>query len=483
MLRRLIVPSQSKGNAAGLFAHAQRKFSDVSPLRAAYSGLVKSSKIEHDEVQSKVIDRLDILCRSLSPSSKVSYAGPSNAPMGVYMYGGVGSGKTFMMDLFYDSAPVDAKRKRRMHFSEFMHHVHAQMLVKQKEREEAINSGFLKRYLPKIHDDIGGTADSSDVTSFNFFGARIVLNSGSGSYNSFDKSHNDPLPLIASEFVAASPLLCLDEFEVIDVADAFILARLFDALFKAGLILVTTSNRPPADLYQDGLNREVFLPTISKIESHCDVVSLTDSSTDYRSKKSRLLGATRYVVAKSGASSALDSHWCRLVGDPAAMRLREKPRTVAKSGRKITVPHASGRRCCSFTFREMMQGSQALGAVEYRLLTEEFDTIFIEDVPNFNEGGCSVDALRRFVTFIDVCYDARVEMFFSSEHKIKDLWDSKKEIRFGTGDEKRGDLLGTALYVSADTFTRFSLDRAISRLLAMESDEYIEESAKRKKQA
>ena len=121
-----------------------------------------------------------------------------------------------MMDLFYDSAPT--VKKKRMHFSSFMLEIHERMAEKQKQREEQLNSGFLSRVLPKIHDDIGGTADSSTERSISLFGTKIVLSSGVGEYGAVDMDNEDPLPLIAKEIVQSTFLLCLDEFEVTDVS-------------------------------------------------------------------------------------------------------------------------------------------------------------------------------------------------------------------------------------------------------------------------
>jgi len=126
---------------------------------------------------------------------------------------------------------------------------------------------------------VGGTGSER---TFSFFGAKIVLNSGVGDKNAVDMDNEDPLPIIAAEIVKENFLICLDEFEVTDVADAFILSRLMTALFEQGCVLVTTSNRKPDDLYHDGLNRQVFLPAIERIKERTTVVSLAASETDYR---------------------------------------------------------------------------------------------------------------------------------------------------------------------------------------------------------
>jgi hypothetical protein len=171
--------------------------SEVSALQSAYDGMINSKEgFKRDAFQQNAIDSLSDLQRSLA-SLNVKQA------KGCYMHGGVGSGKTFVMDLFYDTAPT--VKKRRMHFTSFMLEMHKRMAAKQKEREAQISGGFLKRILPKIHDDIGGTADSSTERSFSLFGTKIVLSSGDGEYNAVDEDNEDPLPVIAKEIGEGSP--------------------------------------------------------------------------------------------------------------------------------------------------------------------------------------------------------------------------------------------------------------------------------------
>ena len=406
-------------------------------------------------------------------------------PKGFYLFGGVGCGKTFMMDLFYDSAPT--VKKKRMHFSSFMLEIHDRMAKKQKQREEQLNSGFLSRVLPKIHDDIGGTADSSTERSISLFGTKIVLSSGVGEYGAVDMENEDPLPIIAKEIVQSTFLLCLDEFEVTDVADSFILARLFTALFDEGLVLVATSNRAPSKLYEGGLNRQVFLPTIDAINSSCTVISLEDSPTDYRGQKSRSNVEARFVFD----SSSLDDLWHKRVEaeegpivPPPASKL-DSNGDLSLATRSARIPLLSPQSSlCRFTFKELCEsasgGTSPMGAAEFAMLASHFSAIFVTGIPNFNNGGATIDGLRRFVLFIDACYDSRCEVYISTEMKsIGDIWDPKMDIVDPRSMNELGDLLGSAIVVPCDTFTKFSLDRTVSRLFEMSSDEYIEESLER----
>jgi hypothetical protein len=137
---------------------------------------------------------------------------------------------------------------------------------------------------------------------------------------------------------------------------------------------------------------------------------------------------------------------------------------------------ADGKRICRYAFKELFESSTtALGGRDFALIADAFDAIFISDIKSFNTGGHSIDGLRRLVLFIDACYDARVEMLFDADCDIGELWDSEKEVVYGVNANDHGDLLGTADFVPVDTFTRFSLDRTVSRIFEMVSSEYVRE--------
>lgn len=228
-----------------------------------YAALVDAGKIEPDPAQSELVRRLTALEQRLeehrlaSKSSSLGWlfgkrekAGPPIK--GLYVYGEVGRGKTFLMDLFFESSGV--QRKRRAHFHEFMADVHERVHV---YRQESKN--------------------------------------GDGP---------DPIQRAASAIAEESWLLCFDEFHVTDIADAMILGRLFTRLFELGVVMVATSNIAPSGLYKDGLNRALFLPFLKLLEKYCDVVRL-DARTDFRLEK--LTGvAAWYVPPDAAAKAALD---------------------------------------------------------------------------------------------------------------------------------------------------------------------------------
>ena len=244
-------------------------------VSAQYAARVAAGNIERDSGQQAIIDRLAQLEKRLTErrlahkSSSLGWlfgAREAEPIKGLYIFGDVGRGKTMLMDLFFAASPV--VRKRRVHFHEFMSEVH--------ERIYALRQ-------------------------------RAKLGEISG---------EDPIALAAAAITQETWLLCFDEFHVTDIADAMILGRLFQRLFELGVVVVATSNVAPSELYQDGLNRALFLPFIALIEEHMEVVQL-NARADFRLEK--LGGApVWYVPADRAAESALDEAWRRLTAGHAA---------------------------------------------------------------------------------------------------------------------------------------------------------------------
>ncbi len=255
-------------------------------MMQAYLDRIEAGEIEHNPQQAEIVTRLDDTAAELAkyrPSAGGLFglfkpkSGPT--PRGLYLYGGVGRGKTMLMDLFF--ATVDFGPKSRNHFHEFM---------------------------ADIHDRIGHARKSVP---------------------------GDPIPQVAAELAEQSKLLCFDELHVTDIADAMILGRLFTVLFERGTVVVATSNAHPSELYRDGLNRQLFLPFIDLIEDHMDIVELI-SGKDFRLEK--LSGRTLYYTpATSDSREELDGHWQRLTGRPA----KPSPVELEVLGRTIVVPSAA----------------------------------------------------------------------------------------------------------------------------------------------
>lgn len=256
------------------------------PALAEYLDRVGKGELEPDSAQHEAVMRLDALAldlRALKPISKGLFsifkrAPAPEPPRGLYIYGGVGRGKTMLMDLFYGA--VDLEAKRRIHFHEFMAQAHERIAAARKSVE------------------------------------------------------GDPIPKVAEAFVNEASLLCFDEMHVTDIADAMILGRLFKRMLEAGVVVVATSNAHPDDLYKNGLNRQLFLPFIDLIGDHLDILELT-SQKDFRLDK--LVGHPLYFSpSDKTAENELDRHWQRLTGKTPG-----HPTSLHVQGRQVHVPLAS----------------------------------------------------------------------------------------------------------------------------------------------
>lgn len=274
---------------------------------------------------------------------------PAPIVKGLYIHGGVGRGKTMLMDLLFDLVPI--KAKRRAHFHAFMADVHE-----------------------RIHRH------------------RQRLKNG-------ETKEADPVPPVAQSLMAEARLLCFDEFSVTDIADAMILSRLFGELFSRGCILVATSNVEPDNLYRDGLNRSLFLPFVDMLKQYVNIVPL-DSVTDYRLEKTGAQPIWRYPL-NDQTRAALDADWNRAAqGRPA------ESAAVERKGRSIPVPRASGH-AARFSFSDLCE--RPLGASDYLAILDRYQTIFIEGIPYL--GREKRNETKRFITLIDTLYDRGAKLY------------------------------------------------------------------------
>jgi cell division protein ZapE len=220
----------------------------------------------------------------------------------------------------------------------------------------------------------------------------------------------DPIPFVAAEIAAEAPLLCLDELQVSDIADAMILGRLFEMLFERGTILVATSNAAPSGLYPNGLNRKLFLPFIALLEDRMQVLELA-SAKDFRLDK--LAGRQLYFAPHDEyAREALDAHWERLTGHHPA-----EPVVLEVKGRRLEVPRAS-RGVARFAFGELCE--VPLGALDYLHIAHAFHTVLIEGIPKL--GPERRNEARRLINLIDTLYDNRVCLIASAEAEPQALY-------------------------------------------------------------
>jgi cell division protein ZapE len=298
-------------------------------------------------------------------------------PRGLYLWGGVGRGKTFLVDLFFDGLQIE--QKRRTHFHRFMRGVHERLRAHAGER--------------------------------------------------------DPLAAIAREWRQQLRVVVLDEFFVSDIGDAMLLGRLLERLFAEGVVLVTSSNTAPRELYKDGLQRARFEPAIALIEQHCTTVYL-QSDTDYRLRA--LTRSPVYRAPLDAASDAwLEERWHALGGDDA-----HRDGSIELEGRKI----ATRARCKGmawFDFAALCEGPR--GASDYIEIAREFHTVLLGGIPVMDAG--SDDAARRFVTLVDELYDRHVNLVCTA------------------------DAAPPALYAGERLVGAF--ERAASRLIEMRSAEYL----------
>ena len=279
---------------------------------------------------------------------------PLPAPRGVYLWGPVGRGKSMLMDLFFESAPTP--KKRRVHFHAFMGEVHG-LVAAWRQGDAAARK------------------------------AR------------FGRSKSDDAVTPVAELIARDArLLCFDELHVTDIADAMILGRLFEALFARGVTLVATSNRPPEDLYKDGLNRQLFLPFIAMLQEKMEVVRI-GGPKDFR--LDRLKGHRLYFSPlTTGAEAAFDALWREVLGGAL-----EHSETLDVLGRRLTLPHAAGGYLRA-SFASLC--FQALGAQDYLAIAARFHTVFLGDTPLLTADRRNEAA--RFVALVDALYEAKVKL-------------------------------------------------------------------------
>ena len=337
----------------------------ASALQAAYAARLERGEIQPDPAQRaglEALARLEVDLVAGQPPAGLAglFRKAQPAPQrGVYLWGPVGRGKSMLMDLFFESAPAAAKR--RTHFHVFMGEIHRLI--------DAWRKG--------------------DVAARR---ARFGQHKG-----------DDPIPPVADVVAKGASLLCFDELQVTDIADAMILGRLFEALFARGVTLVATSNRAPDDLYKDGINRQLFLPFIAMLKERLEVVSVAGGH-DYRLDRLRAAGAWFSPIDPDN-ERAFAALWREMLNGQ-----EETGAELDVLGRKITLPHAAGGLLRS-SFASLC--SVALGPNDYVALAQAFHTVFLEDVPKLSPA--RREEARRFVTLIDALYEAHTHTVVLAE--------------------------------------------------------------------
>ncbi|MEM1287573.1 MAG: cell division protein ZapE [Pseudomonadota bacterium] len=333
--------------------------------------MVSAGEVDDDPSQRAIAARLDELNAQISERRLARKSSPlgwlfakkreNRLPIrGLYIWGGVGRGKTMLMDMFFEVCAL--KRKRRAHFHAFMTDAHE-----------------------RIHAH------------------RQALKAG--------ETHlEDPIPPVAEQIAADAMLLCFDEFFVVDIADAMLLGRLFTELFARGVVLVATSNVEPDKLYPDGLNRSHFLPFIKLLGEHVDIVEM-DAQKDYRLDK--LSAAPTWFVPLGPVSDhAMDESWRRLTNGAEG---NDTHLTV--KGRHVKVPrHADG--VARFSFAELCE--TPLGAEDYLTIARRFHSVMIDRIPIMDAS--KRNEAKRFITLVDALYDAGTKLIASADAEPQSLY-------------------------------------------------------------
>jgi cell division protein ZapE len=343
-----------------------------SALQAAYDARTAAGEIRPDRAQAPGLGALVRLEADLAGAENGSrltalFRKPEGQ-RGVYLWGPVGRGKSMLMDLFFETVRVE--KKRRTHFHVFMGEIH-RLIDAWRKGDAAARK------------------------------ARFGQHKG-----------DDPILPVADVVAEGARLLCFDEFQVTDIADAMILGRLFEALFARGVTLVATSNREPDALYKDGINRQLFLPFIDLLKSRLEVVSVAGGH-DYRLDRLRAAG-TWFSPADPDNQREFEALWRDMLGPG-----EETGATLEVLGRKITLPHASGGLVRA-SFASLC--SVALGPNDYVVLAERFHTVFLADVPKLTPA--RREEARRFVILIDALYEAHTRLIVLAEVQPAQLYPS-----------------------------------------------------------
>ena len=363
----------------------------TGPVVEAYAALVAAGELKPDPDQEKAAQALDRLAADLGRTKtgflSRLFGRETPVPCGVYLWGGVGRGKSMLMDLAFEH--IDAEPKRRTHFHAFMIEVHERLRQARKDEE------------------------------------------------------GDPVIRVAEDIAEELRFLAFDEMMVTNPADAMIMSRLFTALIDNGVGIVTTSNRPPADLYKDGLNRQLFLPFIVLIEQRMKIVSL-NGPTDYR--LDRMQGLDTWLVPNGPeASDKLSEAFFRMTDHPVEDRAKVPAEELeVGGGRTLHVPK-SLKGVAVFSFKRLC--GQPRGAADYLAVARRFHTVIVVGIPVMSREMRNEAA--RFVTLIDALYEHKVKLLAAADAEPADLYPS------GDGN--------------------FEFQRTISRLEEMQSADYLAE--------
>ncbi|MBI6629361.1 cell division protein ZapE [Pontibaca salina] len=326
----------------------------MKDLPALYKAGVADGSLTPDPAQEVVLPEFERIRAELArPVRRGLFRKPPAPPKGLYLWGGVGRGKSMLMDLFVSS--LGGVPRRRVHFHVFMQEVHA---------------ALHQARMTEVEDSLGP---------------------------------------VAARMTADLRLLAFDEMQITDITDAMLVGRLFQTLLDAGVTIVTTSNRPPDDLYKDGLNRQLFLPFIDLIKSRMAVQELA-SPTDHR--QNRLAGTQTYFTpAGADAHAAIETIWQDLAGGEG------RSLTLTVNKRDITLPQCRNG-VARASFYDLC--ANPLGPADYLAIADAVRVLILEDIPRLSRS--NFNAARRFVTLVDALYEARVRLIVSADAQPESLY-------------------------------------------------------------
>jgi cell division protein ZapE len=363
----------------------------MTGVLARYHDLVKAGELRPDPEQEAAAALLGELQTTLEEAAKpVGFLArltgrKALAPRGIYLWGGVGRGKSMLMDLFHEC--LNHPAKRRVHFHEFMIDVHARLRLARAEER------------------------------------------------------GDPIPIIVQALASEARVLAFDEMVVNNSADAMIMSRLFTGLIDAGVTIVTTSNRAPSELYKDGLNREHFLPFIALIERTLDVRTL-NGPVDYRLERLQGIDVWHSPLGDQATADCREAFFRLTDYSPDDAEHVPSEDLDVGGGRILHVPK-SLKGVAVFSFKRLC--AEARGASDYLTVARHFHSVIIVGIPRL--GPDKRNEAARFVTLIDALYENKVKLFVAADAEPADLYES------GDG--------------------RFEFDRTISRLMEMQSRDYL----------
>lgn len=370
---------------------------NIGKVSKLYQNKIDIGELEPNAGQYNMVSQYDSLLEQITDTVKPTKGrffsnvfrkktNKVNLLKGFYIYGEVGRGKTMLMDLFYDAVPITAKM--RSHFNDFMQDVQNRL---------------------------------------NYYRLNPTL-----------QKNKTAIELVAEEINQKAYILCFDEFSVTDIADAMILARLFSYLFARGTILIATSNVAPGNLYRNGLNRDLFMPFIPVLEKHCLIIN-TNIDKDFRLEKTKK-NFYYFLSTDRDDKLAFMKQWQELCLNNA-----ESNKLLEVKGRNLQI-----KKCCNnavfFTFEELC--TSALSVNDYNEIVKNFDIIFLDGIPYFNDE--NINWSKRFILLIDILYEHNIKIFALAADNINNLYIGK-----------------------AQRTEKFEFSRTSSRLFEMQSEEYI----------